>query len=169
MAASKRKQQRKADKKARQERARDRAAQSGKHPNDQPLHQRDDRHVLIAMTLASLVAGLLAIVNLDRATHASSITKEERLVSTSRHGWPLVYLERDIEKAPQLFFSKQLYSWPLPAVNGEQRRWNFGNLVGNMGISVAIVLSCFALISFVVRKYDAWKMRLKNHAKNART
>ena len=68
MAASKRKRQRKADKKARQERAqRDRDTQT----SHQALHQRDDRHVLIAMTLASLVAGLLAIVNLDRAANAA--------------------------------------------------------------------------------------------------
>ena len=56
MAASKRNQKRKADQKARRERARrEREALA----SQLPLHQRDDRHVLIAMTLASLVAGLL--------------------------------------------------------------------------------------------------------------
>ena len=159
MAASKRNQKRKADKKARRERAKeqqDRVAQTA----SQPLHQRDDRNVLIAMTLASLVAGLLAIMNLDRATHAGSLTQEERLLSTSRHGWPLVYLERDLAKKPKLFFSKRLYSWPLPAVAGEQRRWNLPNLIGNMGICIAITLGSFLLISFAVKKYDAWKRRL---------
>ena len=156
MATSKRKQQRKADKKARRERARlaqERAAQ--------PLHQRDDRHKLIALTLASLVAGLLAIVNLDRATHSSSLSKEERIASTSRHGWPLVYLERDVKEKPQFFFSKRIYSWPVPAVEGEQREWNMGNLAGNLGIGVAITVAAYALISFVGRKYDRWKASLR--------
>lgn len=160
MAASKRKQQRKADKKARRKRARghhERAAQTA----SQPLHQRDDRNVLIAMTLASLVAGLLMIVNLDRSTHAGSLSKKERLVSTSRHGWPLVYLERDLKEKPQFFFGKRLYSWPWPAVEGEQRRWNGGNLAGNVGIGVAIVAAAFALIRYAVKIYDRWKSSLQ--------
>jgi hypothetical protein len=158
MAASKRKRQRKADKKARQERAqRERDTQT----SAQALHQRDDRHVLVAMTLASLVAGLLAIVNLDRTTHADSLTKEERVLSTSRHGWPLVYLERDLEEKPQFFHSKRLYPWPVPAVEGEQRRWNFGNLVGDLALGFAITVGSYALISFLVRRYDQWKKSLR--------
>ena len=158
MAASKRKRQRKADKKARQERAkREREAQA----SQQRLHQRDDRHVLIAMTLASLVAGLLAIVNLDRAANAGSLTKEQRLLYTSHRGWPLVYLERDVKEKPQFFHSKRLYSWPLPAVEGEQRRWNFGNLAGDIGLGFAMTLASYALISFLVRKYDQWKKSLR--------
>ena len=158
MAASKRNQKRKADQKARRERARREREAVASHP---PLHQRDDRHLLIAMTLASLVAGLLAIVNLDRATHAGSLVKEERLVSTSRHGWPLVYLERNLKEKPQFYFGKRLYSWPVPAVEGEQRRWNFANLIGNMAIGLAITLGAYLLISFSVKKYDQWKTRLK--------
>ena len=161
MAASKRNQKRKADQKARRERARREREAVASHP---PLHQRDDRHLLIAMTLASLVAGLLAIVNLDRATHAGSLVKEERLVSTSRHGWPLVYLERNLKEKPQFYFSKRLYSWPVPAVEGEQRRWNVANLIGNMAICLAITLGAYLLISFSVKKYDQWKTRLKKQA-----
>ena len=161
MAASKRKQKRKADQKARRERARREREALASQP---PLHQRDDRHVLIAMTLASLVAGLLAIVNLDRATHAGSLVKEERLVSTSRHGWPLVYLERNLKEKPQFYFGKRLYSWPVPAVEGEQRRWNFANLIGNMAIGLAITLGAYLLISFSVKKYDQWKTSLKKRA-----
>ena len=154
MAASKRKQKRKADQKARRERARREREAVASQP---PLHQRDDRHVLIAMTLASLVAGLLAIVNLDRATHAGSLVKEERLVSTSRHGWPLVYLERNLKEKPQFYFGKRLYSWPVPAVEGEQRRWNFANLIGNMAIGLAITLGAYLLISFRSRSMTSGK------------
>ena len=161
MAASKRNQKRKADQKARREKARREREAVASQP---PLHQRDDRHVLIAMTLASLVAGLLAIVNLDRATHAGSLVKEERLVSTSRHGWPLVYLERSLKEKPQFYFGKRLYSWPVPAVEGEQRRWNFANLIGNMAIGLAITLGAYLLISFSVKKYDQWKTSLKKRA-----
>ena len=164
MSASKRKKKREAERKGRRERAR-RERELAAQAASQPLHQRDDRHVLIAMTLASLVAGLLAIVNLDRATHAGSLTNEERLLSTSHHGWPLVYLERDLEEKPKLFFSKRLYSWPIPAVTGEQRRWNVANLIGNIGICIAITLGSFWLISFAVRKYDAWKKRLLNSSR----
>ena len=151
MPASKQKKKLDADRRARREKTRQQS-----QLNQQPLHQRDDRHTLIAMTLASLVAGLLMIVNLDRSTHATSLSKEERLVQTSRHGWPLVYLERDLMQKPQFFFRKRLYSWPWPAVKGEQRRWNWGNLAGDAGIAVAIVTAAFAMISFVVRKYDQW-------------
>ena len=158
MAASKRNQKRKADQKARRERARREREALASQP---PLHQRDDRHVLIAMTLASLVAGLLAIVNLDRATHAGSLGKEERLLSTSRHGWPLVYLERNLKEKPQFYFGKRLYSWPVPAVEGEQRRWNFANLIENMAIGLAITLGAYLLISFSVKKYDQWKTSWK--------
>lgn len=165
MTASKRTQKRNEEKKARRERAR-RERERDARTASQPLHQRDDRHVLIAMTLASLVAGLLAIVNLDRATHAGSLTHDERLLSTSRHGWPLVYLERGLQEKPKLFFSRRLYSWPFPAVTGEQRRWNLANLVGNLGICIAITLGSFWLISFAVRKYDAWKKRLLNSGKS---
>jgi len=113
------------------------------------------------MTLASLVAGLLTIVNLDRAAHAGSLTKEQRLLSTSQHGWPLVYLERGVKEKPQLFYSKRLYSWPIPAVKGEQRRWNFGNLVGDIALGLAITVAAYASISFIVRRYDRWKTSLR--------
>ena len=156
MPSSKRKKNQKRRRKSKHEKS-----STGTVQNAQPLHQRDDRHKLIALTLASLVAGLLAIINLDRATHSDSLTKEERMVSTSRHGWPLVYLERDVADKPEFFFSKRLYSWPIPAIEGEQRRWNLGNFAGNVGIAVAITAASFALISFFVFKYDCWKKTLQ--------
>ena len=163
MATSKRKKQRKADKKARRELKRLTQEQAA-----QPLHQREDRNVLVAMTLASLVAGLLAIVNLDRATHASSLSKEQRLASTSLHGWPLVYLERDVAEKPTFYFSKRLYSWPIPAVDGEQRRWKVGNLIGDIGLALSITVAAYALISFVVKRYDRWKSSLPKTNRNVR-
>jgi hypothetical protein len=124
------------------------------------MHQREDRHHLVALVMASLVAGLMLIANLDRATHVSSLTQPQRIVSTSLHGWPLVYLKRELAEPPVVYYPKRLYAWPWPAVEGELRTWKAGNAFGDVGLGLAAVVGAYCLISASVKRYDRWKKTL---------
>ena len=119
--------------------------------------------MLVAMTLASLVAGLLFVINCDRVTNINAAAKEGGGVSM--HGWPLVYLERRYESlAAYLIAAKNpaKYAtndndWPYPAVPGEIREMNYGNLGIDLICCGLIVLASYFVIRLVVYRYDQWK------------
>ena len=115
----------------------------------------EDRHQLIALTLASLVAGLLLLVNCDRQTNVRAAAAQGGDVSL--HGWPLVYLQRRYESLPAYLIAANENDWPLPAVPGEIREFNYPNLLLDVLISAAIVLACYFVIRWLVYWYDRRK------------
>jgi hypothetical protein len=115
-----------------------------------------DRHKLVALVMASLVAGLLGVINLDRVTHASN---ENISSGGSHHGWPLVYLKRELKVQPMIFISGRTHSWPLPAIEGETRDFSMANLGADVLICLLAVLIVYFIISTVVWRYDKWKYK----------
>ena len=115
----------------------------------------ENRHVLIALVMASLVAGLLFLINLDRVTHASASRQKE--VGTSFHGWPRVYLERRFESLPAFLRHTRIYDWPYPAVEGEIRHMNYTNLAIDILCGLAVVLLSFLGVRAAVYRYETWK------------
>jgi hypothetical protein len=114
-----------------------------------------DRHKWVALTLASLIAGLLLLINCDRVTNAQAAAAQGGDVSL--HGWPLVYLERRYESLPAYLIAKNDCDWPFPPVEGEIREMNYRNLLLDVLISVSIVLVCYVFIRWIVFRYDRWK------------
>ena len=117
---------------------------------------RQDRYKLVALVMASLVAGLLLMINFDRVTHAS----RELELGESRHGFPLVYLTRQLEDAPAIFIRGRTYSWPWPPVKGEIRQWSYENLALDFLFGSAAVLIVYFVLRAIVFRYDKWKYRL---------
>ena len=116
---------------------------------------REDRHILVALTMASLIAGLLFVINFDRSTH--SATAQEMGKGTSLHGWPFIYLHREFESLPAYLIATRISEWPIPAVKGETRNMNYVNLGLDILIgSIVVVLSYFVFRTIVFR-YDQWK------------
>ena len=116
---------------------------------------RPDRHKLVALALASLVAGLLLVINGDRVTNVNKVTKP----GESQHGFPFVYLTRQLEKEPVIFIHGRTYSWPLPPVKGEIREWSFQYLALDLLIVAVVVTVTYWLVSWIVFRYDRWKYR----------
>ena len=115
-----------------------------------------DRHKLVALVLASLIAGLLGIINLDRVTHANT---EGIGSGGSRHGWPLIYLKRELEVQPMIFIGGRTHSWPLPPIDGETRELSIANLALDTVICLLAVLIVYFIISTAVWRYDKWKYK----------
>lgn len=116
---------------------------------------RQKTSVMIAMTLSSLVAGLLVVINCDRTIHLGQAAKQG--LGTSLHGWPVVYLERKIDSLELYLARLRPYDWPLPSVKGEVRTMNYQNLMIDVVCGLAIVAVCFVLIYQVVSRYERWK------------
>jgi hypothetical protein len=112
-----------------------------------------DRDRLIAMVLASLAAGFLGVVNADRVTHVNA----QSTPGNSKHGWPLVYLFRELEEPPMFVIESEVYSWPWPAVDGEIREFNAMNLVGNLLLIACIAVGTYWGIKTIVGHYDQWR------------
>lgn len=117
---------------------------------------RADRHVLVALTLASLVAGLLFVINCDRMTNAQAANAAKE-GGVSLHGWPLIYLERKYESLAAYLVATHDNDWPFQAVPGEIRIMNYRNLVLDIVIGLAIVVASYFVIRWVVFRYDRWK------------
>lgn len=120
---------------------------------------REDRHILVAMTMASLVAGLLFVINLDRTTHAAAAVEMGK--GTSLHGWPFVYLHREFESLPVYLIATRISEWPIPFVEGETRTMNYQNLSLDVlccGLMVAIT---YFVVRKIVFRYDQWKKTWK--------
>ncbi len=120
---------------------------------------RDDRHVLVAMTMASLVAGLLFVINFDRTTHAAAALKLGK--GTSLHGWPFIYLHREFESLPAYLIATRINEWPIPVAPGETRTINYLNLSLDVLFCGVLVLLCFYLVRSTVFRYDQWKKTWK--------
>ena len=114
-----------------------------------------DRHVLFAMVMASLVAGLLFVIGTDRATNL----KEAREIGrgASLHGWPLVYLQREFKNVTVYLESDNTNDFPIPFDSAETRQWNWGNLVLDLLAAALIVWLWYLLMRFMVFRYDQWK------------
>ena len=99
-----------------------------------------DRAHHIALMLAFLFAGILALLNTDRTLHKTSSEKIGSQVS--QHGWPMVYLSRQGPK-PELFRRKVLYDWPFPAVEGESRSLSWFALSVDVLVASLIVIAVY--------------------------
>jgi hypothetical protein len=116
---------------------------------------RDDRHVLVALTIASLVAGLLFVINFDRTTHSAAALEMGK--GTSLHGWPFIYLHREFESLPAYLIATRISEWPIPAVDGETRTMNYQNLALDILCCGVIVILSYFVVRYIVFRYDQWK------------
>ena len=123
-----------------------------------PKRPRTDRHQPVALTMASLIAGLLMVVNCDRVTHAGSTAAP----GSSQHGWPWVYLKRELAETPVIFIGGRTYSWPLPPVEGEIREVSYQNLAFDLLLIAAITIAVYFAVKAVVYRYDHWKYGISN-------
>ena len=95
----------------------------------------------LALVLSFLVAGILALINLDRTLHQSSSVKLG--YQASQHGWPMVYLIRQFDEAiPNHLRATRQSDWPYPAVQGESRSFN--------GLSLAVDLVTAMVLTGIV-------------------
>ncbi len=106
--------------------------------------------------MASLVAGLLLVINFDRVTHAGKATE----LGESRHGFPFVYLKRQLENVPAIFIQGRSYSWPFPPIKGEIREWSYQNLGLDVLFVCAAVFLTYWLFRMIVFRYDQRKYNL---------
>jgi hypothetical protein len=116
---------------------------------------RSDRHKFVALVMASLVAGLLLVVNFDRVTNVDNVTQ----LGASHHGLPFVYLKRQLANEPMIFIHGRTYSWPFPPVKGEIREWSYQNLAVDALILIAAVLVTYWLFSAIIFRYDRWRYK----------
>jgi hypothetical protein len=120
-----------------------------------PTRPREDRHNLVALALASLVAGLIAVVNSDRVTHAGS----DLAIGESRHGFPWVYLKRTLAEEPDFYLPRRIFNWPWPPVKNEVRDFSWQNFGLDLLVLIAMTVVSFLLIRALVLRYDQWKYK----------
>ena len=114
---------------------------------------RPDRDKLVGLTIASLVAGLLLVINADRVAHANRVTAR----GASQHGWPWVFLKRELAEVPDLFISGRTYSWPYPPVAGEVRELSYQNLGLDLLVVGVITIAVYVGVKTIVSRYDRWR------------
>lgn len=105
-----------------------------------------DKSKLISLLLTSLVFGGLLLVNVDRAAHATFP------VTTSHHGWPLVFLKRTPLEMEFAGANKVPYSWPWPPIEKEQRVFSWMNLTTDLIVGLSIVGITFVISHTVLRQ-----------------
>jgi hypothetical protein len=113
----------------------------------------DDRHKLVALVFASLVAGLMFVVNADRVTHVSS----ELAMGASRHGWPWVYLERELKEEPLIYIQGETYSWPYPAANKENRVFYANRMIYDLLVLGAITVVTYWVVGSIGYRFNRWQ------------
>jgi predicted secreted protein len=115
----------------------------------------ENRHVLFALVMASLVAGLLFVIGTDRATNLKQAREIGR--GASLHGWPLVYLQREFRNVQVYLESNNRNDFPIPFDPAETRQWKWGNLVLDLMTAVLIIFLWYQLMRWLVVRYDRWK------------
>ena len=100
-----------------------------------------DRAHYIALMIAFLFAGILAMLSTDRTLHKTSSEKMGSRVS--QHGWPMVYLTREGEKPAEMLFKKKTYDWPYPAVDGDSRKFSWFALSVDALVALSIVIAVY--------------------------
>ena len=95
----------------------------------------------------------MLVVNFDRVTNVAKVEK----LGASQHGFPFVYLERQLANEPMIFIHGKTYSWPFPPVVGEIREWSYQNLALDALILLAAVLVTYWLFSAIIFRYDSWR------------
>lgn len=116
---------------------------------------RKDRHVPVAMILASLVAGIMFVINCDRITNVQAA--REIGYGVSLHGWPFVYLKRSYETPVARLISTHSQDWPFQPVPGEIREFNYPHMLYNILIAAGITLVSYFFVRWAVFRYDRWK------------
>ena len=140
---------------ARQSRTRERVAKLEDSLLGKTTTLKENRHVKIALAMASLTAGLLLVINFDRSTNAAAATRDGG--GTSFHGWPAVYLERRHESLSAYLMAHKINPWPYPVQESEVRQLNYTNLWIDIAVGCLIVAASYVLFRFAVLRYDNWK------------
>lgn len=95
----------------------------------------------LALLMACVFAGILALINTDRTLHKAS--SEKLGPNVSQHGWPMVYLNRQGEAPLPMLKKKSRYDWPYPAVEGEKRTLSWTALLVDLSVMLAIVIAVY--------------------------
>ena len=95
----------------------------------------------LALMMACIFAGILALINTDRTLHKAS--SEKLGPNVSQHGWPMVYLNRQGEARLPMLKKKTGYDWPYPAVEGEVRTLSWAALLVDLLVVLAIVIAVY--------------------------
>ncbi len=89
----------------------------------------------------SLVAGVLLMLNMQR---------HHEPTMHSRHGWPLVYLDRQSSILPlNTKAVQEVNAWPLPAQESESRTFSLMNGITDLICALSICAASYALASGV--------------------
>ena len=95
----------------------------------------------LALMMACIFAGILALINTDRTLHKAS--SEKLGPNMSQHGWPMVYLKRQGEPPLPMLKKKPGYDWPYPVVEGEVRTLSWAALLVDLLVMLAIVIAVY--------------------------
>jgi len=95
----------------------------------------------LALLMACIFAGILALINTDRTLHKAS--SEKMGPNVSQHGWPMVYLKRQGETQLPMLKKKAGFDWPYPVVDGEERTLFWVALLVDLLVLLAIVTAVY--------------------------
>ena len=112
----------------------------------------------LALMMACIFAGILALINTDRTLHKAS--SEKIGPNVSQHGWPMVYLHRQGEAPLPMLKKKRGYDWPYPAVEGEARTLSWLALLVDLLLLVASVTAVY----WCVRRLAGDTTKVENEA-----
>jgi len=101
---------------------------------------------MLSLLLASLILGGLLLVNLDRAIHATEG------LTTSEHGWPLIYLSRTPTELNIAGVDPKPYAWPWPAVPKEHRVFSWMHLTTDLIVGVSILIVSYIMARTILER-----------------
>lgn len=119
-----------------------------------PRATHKDRHLLVALVITSLIAGLLLLLNLDRSIHRVAGARIGPGVSL--HGWPLIYLQRTV-KPESVLIAGRANDWPWPTSVNETRSYDWQNAGLNCAIALLTLVLVYWTTRWSVLRYDRWK------------
>ena len=101
-----------------------------------------DRAHHLALMIAFLIAGILALLNTDATLHATSSAKIGPRVY--QHGWPMVYLTREAPRPENILTKREPpFDWPYPVVEGESRSFSGIALLVDVLVASLIVIAVY--------------------------